>query len=800
MTIVYLVTAWFAGIAVQSAFEIPVWAWALALFLGLVALFLLRNPNDGLAQDISRQNLWRTVALCGIALTLGAGRMWLSYPRLGPESLGSYNDQGFVTIEGLIIEAPDVRDTHVNLRVRVERIFLSDGSERAVNGIALVQAPRVADYRYGFPVRITGELNTPPEFDDFSYRDYLARQGVYSLVQYAAVEVTGERQGNPARAALLDFRSYADQMIKRLVGDPQASLLAGILLGIESGISESVREAFSVTGAAHVIAISGSNLVILGGLLQTLARRFAPERWAAAITIAGMVLYALFVGGDPPVIRAALMASLGLIASQLGRQTWGLASLAFSGWLMTVINPQTLFDVGFQLSFMATLGLILYVEPLQTLLEKLLAGWLGAERIKQILAGLSDAFIVTIAAQITTTPIIALYFGQLSLASLPVNLLIVPAQGPLMVLGGIGVLVAMIVFPLGQVITWGSWVFVTYTLSVVRFFARLPFASIAVNITPTAAWAFYAGLIALTAIVNLPAQERQGVLGWLQRSLSTKVIATTSILISALLLIGAFSVPDGRLHLTFAESGGASAVLIETPTGRTVLVNAGRSSRTVSTLLGDSLPFWQRRLDLVVLTQPGREQTEGLLPLLDRYQLGAVMTNGVSGSSAQAQALEARLIDEKVPIVTGEPGTRVVVDDGVTITVVQTQVGLPSDPEDIGSALVMMVSYKDAHFLLAGDLAGDEERSLLASPFGLDATVLQVPRGGPEDSATEPLLEVTNPQVAIIVTEAGNRAGLPHPAVLERLQNEGIEWYRTDESGLIHLATDGSKLWVFTSE
>jgi competence protein ComEC len=184
--------------------------------------------------------------------------------------------------------------------------------------LVLVQAPRTTTYRYGDPVKVTGELLTPPTGDDFSYRDYLARDGIYSLMQFAQVEITGERQGNPLRTTLLDFRSSAHTTILRLLPDPESSLLAGILLGIESGIAPAIREDFNATGAAHIIAISGTNMVILAALLQSVSQRFLPKTGSTIATIVGVVGYAIFVGGDPAVVRAAIMSTLALIAARLG--------------------------------------------------------------------------------------------------------------------------------------------------------------------------------------------------------------------------------------------------------------------------------------------------------------------------------------------------------------------------------------------------------------------------------------------------------------------------------------------------
>ncbi len=783
MTLIYLVMAWMGGIGAAPMLSLPVGLWLGIGVAALVGLIAFR------ARAISRIGF-----SCVLLFTLGAARWGLSAPHLDETSLATYNGIGFVTLEGVINDAPDVRDTQINLSLQATSLTLSDGTQIPIRGAALVQAPRVGSYRYGDQVRIRGQLTTPPHNDDFSYRDYLARQGIGSLVQYAQVDVIGPRQGNPIRAALLDFRDHAHQMILRLLPDPQASLLAGILLGIETGISPEVRDAFNAVGATHVIAISGSNLAIIAGLLWSISRRFLPERWSATLTITGILLYTAFVGGDAAVLRAAIMTTLGLVATQLGRQTYGLASLSFAALLLTAINPLTLWDVGFQLSFTATLGLILYVGPLQKLLEHGLSYLFAAETAQAVVGSISDAFVVTVAAQITTAPVLAYHFARFSLISLPVNFLIIPAQTPLMVLGGLGVLVSLVVLPLGQVIAWGSWVFLSYTIAVVRFFAQIPTASLETPQFSTASvLAFYIVLIGGTWMATQPETDRKHWFDSLRQVFRVKAVVLGGAVIVALLLTAAASLPDDRLHVTFIDVGNGAATLIVTPSGRHILVDAGGSGRSLSTTLGDELPFWDRRIDLVVVPQPTAAHTSGLLPILSRYQVDAVLTNGGRGNSEESASLWAVLDEQGTREVAAEQGMRIAVDDGVVITIIQT--GAAPTDSDPGAPPVLLLTYGSMRLLFTGDLSAAREMQLMQSGQLLTATVLQVPQSGHRDANGEDFLQAVHPSIAIL-SSSSSRGDLPHPEVLERLRTLGIVLYRTDQIGNIHLKTDGENLWI----
>lgn len=790
MILVYITIAWLAGIVLGRASTLDWWVWLLLLAPASLGIVIARKGSEQ-----HRLNPWGILFVCLAGLSLGAARLIIAQPTFGPADLASYNDQGFVTVEGIVIDAPDVRDNHINLLVRAETLTLPDGQTREVKGDLLAQVPHPNVYRYGDPVVLQGELRTPSEFEGFSYKDYLARQRIYSLMQYTQAEVSGPRRGSPIRAAMFDFRDRANAKIMKLLPDPQASLLAGILLGIESGISPDVQEAFNRVGATHVIVISGSNLVILAGVIQNTLRRFFSERLASAVTIIGILAYAVFVGGDAAVIRAAIMVTLSIAAPLFGRETYGPASLAFAVLLMTAVEPLTLWDVSFQLSALATLGLIVYVGPLEALLEKGLSALFAAETAKKIVGAVSESFVVTVAAQITTTPVIVYYFGRLSAVSLLVNLLIIPAQTPLMVLGGIAVIVSLVIEPLGQLLAWGSWLFLSYTTTVVRLFARVPFASLAVeDVSPAAIWGIYIMIFGVTML----AAKKDTLLAHLRESLKKafglKLAIGAGLIAAILLWVGVFALPDGRLHVTFVDVGESSATIVVTPSGRHILIEAGGSGRRLSTALGDQLPFWDRRLDMVILTQPGSSGVSALPVVLRRHRVDVLLAADSITPFSDVESVESALHEQHARIIQAAPGQKIDVEDGVALTILDT--GVSAVEGEAGEPPVILLTYGDARILLAGSLSAEGEASLMAGPYAGEVTVLQIPRGGNRDGAGDEFLELTSPQLAILSVDAGNRLGLPHAETLARLETSGAQLYRTDQQGTIYLVTDGSLMWV----
>lgn len=764
MTLVYLALAWLTGIA--AAHHTPVhWiGWVVPGGIALLGLTIFHKTRPA-----------RLAFACGIALSAGAARFCLSIPSFTESDLAFYNGTDQVEITGWVTHPPVQREDRVDLVIRAENIRLPDGLRLPVEGLLLAQVPGIAGYQYGDRVTVSGDIETPPEYDTFSYKDYLARSRVYSIMAYARAHLSGDIAGSRLWRGLLAFREKGHQTVIALLPDPYASLLSGILLGIESDISPEVRESFNAVSATHIIAISGSNLVILAGVIQAVALRLLKRpHWAIVATISGIIAYALFVGADPAVIRAAGMTSLALTATALGRQTYGLVSLGFAAWLMTLINPLLLWDVGFQLSFLATLGLILYVEPIQNVLKNGLSLFLSREKARELLLLLSEAFVVTIAAQITTTPLMAYTFERFSLVALPVNLLIVPAQSPLMVFGGIAVTLAMVIYPLGQIFAWLSWLFLFWTVSVVEFFAQFPMASLEVAAMPAwQVWAIYAGLLILTLALKRRSDQNKKTSGWLREAVSIKTISALGLLLIALFTAAAWSLPDGRLHIRFLDVGDGGSTLITTPTGRQILVDAGGSGRRASAELGRSLPFWDRRIDSVILTGTTQRQIGALPILLRRYRFDSVILGDNPTDSQTWSTVSAQFEENATSRLAAQPGIRIETEDGLFVEILACP---GTDP----ARLDIMVSYRDARILLASN------QSVCQPP---QATVLQVTA---LDQHCRTLLEAVNPQIVVLTADSSS----PY---LERASDEsGVMVFELAQAGSIHLITDGTRIRVIT--
>lgn len=489
MTLIPLTLAWMAGITIGMGLQ-PPWPAAALLVAGLTALLWLwyGQPapagSDRLPWSLSilLGKLGPPRRLIGLALVaaLGMLRWSLAQPAFGPGEVAYYVDEA-VEVRGTVVGEGEARAQGILFPLRVEALRLPGEVWRRVRGKVQVQGDRFLTVGYGDRLVLAGELRRPRRGGRFSYRDHLARQGIHALVGKVTILEQLEEPGGPwLTGRLYRLRGWARRRIERLLPEPQASLLVGILLGSRTTMPAEVQEAFSRSGTTHILAISGWNITIVAGFLAAAGRRL-PGRFPLLLIVAGVILYTLFVGAGAAVLRSALMGLLYVLAQSVGRPGDGITALAASAWLMTLGNPGILGDIGFQLSLTATLGMLLFVPIWMEALDR----WPGF---------LAESLAATLASQLLTWPLIAFYFRQFSLVVPLSNLLACPSLAPVMLLGMLALLLGGIP-GLGAVLGGATWLVSTYMLAVVDWTGRLSWAAVALPVLgPSFTVLYYGGV------------------------------------------------------------------------------------------------------------------------------------------------------------------------------------------------------------------------------------------------------------------------------------------------------------------
>lgn len=403
--------------------------------------------------------------------------LWLLRLQMATDSFAAlplldFHDETSHNIAGVVADYSDVREEQIKLTVRVEEV---DGVP--VEGRLLVSLPRYPDdYFYGDRLEFEGMLETPTEFDDFSYRNYLRRYGVSTVAYEPRIlnrEPGAARGVRSARFWIFRLKSSIETRLNILFVEPEASFAAGILLGARRGIPPDVIEDFKVTGLTHLLAISGYNITLIISFVCGLFAFLRPRPQIAVATIV-IVVFVVMVGASAAVVRAALMGSLALWARWFGRAAEVNRLLMFSAVAMILWNPFVLLDdVGFQLSFLATWGLIHLTPFVETFFERF--SWF--QKAPSVLSW-KEAFTTTLAAQISTFPILILQFDRLSLVAPVANVAVVSLMPLAMMFGFLALVVSWVWWDAGLLIAYVGWFFLKLILLIAHGLAQIPWASV----------------------------------------------------------------------------------------------------------------------------------------------------------------------------------------------------------------------------------------------------------------------------------------------------------------------------------
>lgn len=744
-----------------------------------------------------------------------------------------------VTVTGMVASDPERVGNAYRLRIRGDIDGADQAGAASLRGDllvtlkpwrAIVERRKDAAPHYGDVLRLQGTLSSLEPFGGFDFRSYLAQQEMLGVMRFPQATLVREGEGSPFLRALYSVRRNLAGALERSLPEPQASLAQAIFLGLRRELPDDVNEAFITTGTIHLLAVSGQHLtILLGVLLAGLQLLVGRRRGGLFLALAFLWFYAGLTGAAPPVVRAAVMGTLVLWARYEGRPGSGLLALSLASAGMVAIDPPVLLSVSFQLSVASMAGLVLVTPPLQAWME---------ERASSIVRGraplngparfLVAALAAGVGATLLTIPLTAFSFHRVSLIGVPVTLLALPVVPFLLVIAGAVAIAGVVWEPLAQVMAWVAWLPLTYLLRLVQVTAIPEWGSLNVGaFSSVAVWGYY---LALLAGLWLLSRRRRAALDAQGSGLSTRRTALSRVIASdfagrlipdalwdrlpkkataaALLIAGsllwsaAVSVPtSSSTRVVVLNVGQGSAALIVTPSGKQVLVDGGPEPGRVLRALGDLVPFWDRTLDVVVLSHPDQDHVGGFPGVLSRYRTNIALESGFGASTAHLEwdRLVQRRARTRLVAVAGQ---QMDFGDGVTLTVLHP----PSAPlsgtgaDENNNSVVLKLTFGNVSFLLPGDIERLAEQFLVKGETDLRANVLLAPHHGSRTSSSADFLAAVGPAAIVISAGADNRFGHPHPETMAsyaRLPGPP-RVFITAEHGTVVFTTDGRRLWVRT--
>jgi competence protein ComEC len=809
LTLLYLCIAWVAGILLGSIWlPHPVF-----LVTGIVPLILLPFLSY-------YKKVILLISLCLFTFLGGA----LYYNSVStPEKEGQlqiYNDRGAVEIQGMVSTEPEIENMTSTFSFSAEIVY--DGyEEKEITGKTLVRTSRYPEFHYGDILRISGKPETPVQFSEFDYGRYLASRDIYSTIYYPRIEIIETGKGNAFRSWIYRFRNSLSASLSRSLPEPQCSLAQGILLGQRGNIPSDLNQMFTRTGTAHLLAISGLHLSIITGILVSIGTLAFGKKYYIYIwfTLLIIWLYAFLTGLRPPIVRGTIMGSMFLFAELLGRQRNAATALAFAAAIMIGLNPLILWDAGFQLSFLAMTGLVIIYPRLRDKYKESITTTSGrSNTMALVYATTFDCIAITITAILMTLPIIAYHFGIISVTGLPATFFTLPVLPGIIISAAIAGISGLF-FPLPGVIAgWFVWLFISYLISIVRIFNALPFTAIETSgLLPWHIWLYYGLLTGIFIIIRNKSSLRN-LIGRITpvcgryitvtlmyiSSIPKKYLVTPLLIITILVWIAAINVPDNRLHVSILDIGQGDAILIQTPDRQNILIDGGPDPQKLGLELGKKLPFWDRTIELVILTQPQSDHLAGLIEIIQDYKVLQIMETPLTSDSTLYTQWQYSVEDRNIPRTCVYSDHIIELGNNIYIELLNPPTPLFQNTSDDtnNNSLVIRLHYNDVSFLLTADIQSEAEYYLLSNRAELKSTVLKVAHHGSNTSSSTGFIAAVDPEIAVISVGKDNRFNHPHPDAMERLTGViGTDrCLLTSRSGTIEFITDGTRLWLNTEE
>lgn len=721
-----------------------------------------------------------------------------------------------MNIEGVLYNTPEGFLDKTRLYINAEKFFtppptggLKGGDSGVIHvtgRILLTVGSLSVKVKYGDRIRFIAKLRTPRNFGnpgEFDYAGSLVREGIY-VTGYIKdglwIAVLGREQKWGLRTALCRVLSAIEQIrdeIRGFIdnsGAENTAIIKALILGEQGEIPTHIRNNFNITGTTHILAISGLNIGIVAfaaywiilrllKLSERLMLAIDIKKAAALSSIIPVLLYGAIAGLSISTQRSVIMVLIFIIAVVVDREKVFYNTLAAAAFIILIIAPLSIYDISFQLSFIAVFAII-YLVPKFQLLWKNMDG--SKHYIKDYLL---NPLAVSIAASICTAPFIMYYFNRISIIGSLANLIVVPLMGFVVVcIGLISSLMSFFYLPIANMLINISDVILLFSIWTINLFANLPYSSILIT-TPTIIEAVLFYLL-LFCIVEFN---------------RAKIFKYTLVL-SILIIIGDHLFwyyhinYNPNLKVTFISVGQGDAALIEFPYGKRMLIDGGGFYKDDFDV-GEKIiaPFLYKnkinKIDYIVLSHPQTDHLKGLIFIADRFNVKEFRWNGDIGKDRAYIELSEIIKRHGIKQIITNGSTMPLDINGVRVEFLSP---LKDKHLDINNnSLVMRLDYKKMSFLFTGDIAESCENLLLKGGRKIKTTILKVPHHGSRTSSTIDFLKTVNPDIAVVSAGYLNPFNLPHPDILKRFSDLNIPILRTDIMGAITIETDGRNGWIF---
>lgn len=617
-------------------------------------------------------------------------------------------------------------------------------------------------------------------YKGFNYRDYLKTKKIYGSINCDNIKIISNNNLNKILIFSNTIKNYIIKTSKELLPNETSSLFCGILIGETSEISEEVKESFKASNLTHILSVSGSHTTyIILGLTYIFSKSKLAKRWTYILTIIMLILLMFITCFASTVVRACLMSIIMIGANLVYRKSDIATNISISLLIILIINPFAITEIGLQLSYLGTIGIVVLNKNIKNILIKLKI----SKKIAELLS-------ITFSAQAMIMPIMALSFNTISLTFFISNFFASPILGIDIILGFIIIFISLISFELAKMLA----IFLNIGLKILIYIsditAKLPLGSIIIK-TPYLISIIFIYIFILIAnylyTLYISKDSLRRFQKKLLKCLSLKKIIC--IMLSTILIfnlcITEYSKALKELKIYFIDVGQGDSTLIVTPNLKTMLVDGGEEENILVNYLLDRRI---KTIDYILISHFDSDHCNGLIDVIEKLKVKNILISEQAYYSEEYINIAKIINKKRINTIFVKQGDILKIDKNVEIKIIYPPKDL--EYEDLNNnSIVAKLKYINFSMLFTGDIEKSEEKILEKYEISkeLKSTILKVSHHGSKTSSSEKFLETINPKIALIGVGKDNKFGHPNAVVIERLKKINCRIYRTDEMGEIDI-------------
>lgn len=716
-----------------------------------------------------------------------------------------------ITVEGIIISNQEEREYKNRYTVKVLTV---NGSDKYQSTQIYIEVKKEIKFQYGDKVRLQGEFRKGSEQRNtggFDYQLYLKSIHIYGTLKVESYQKISSDNVNWIEKSINTIQLAMTENIEKVLEKEEEQIVKGLILGDTTVLEEELKEKFQIANISHVLAVSGMHIVYIVMGIEIVFKKWLGKRNVKYVVIIGLLFYMSLTGYTSSIVRAGIMGMMNIIAFLVYRKNDIWTSIAISLGIILIQNPYAITSVGLQLSYLGTIGIILFNKNIKQFLDNI--KWIKnniqikrSKRISKIVENLKDMISVTLSAQIMILPIMLYHFNMIGIYFVITNILVSIMIGPIMFLSIIFIFSSFIHLQISQFIS----VFLSIgikSLIQISNLANLPFSKIYVP-TPSILYIIIYYIVMLvgnqiymiytTKYENSTKRRVKNLIALMkyklyekkkknfkiyrkileERNVKAFILRTYKVIFLVLFFIGIYQFPRD-LEIHFLDVGQGDSCFIVTPNHKTILIDGGGSTSNTfdvgkDTVIPYLLDKGYTKLDYVFISHFDQDHVGGILPVLEEFKVGQIFITKQGEKSENYETFLEIVEQKNLKVQEVKMGEKITIGDVVFHILWPIEKQIEKNILN-NNAMVMKLQYKGFGMLFTGDIEEVAEKKILSvysdNLDSLKGTVLKVAHHGSKSSSTEEFLEAVSAKVAIIGVGENNMFGHPSNAVLERLQS-----------------------------